>query len=230
MIYIPVMQLYHNSSSLAFDPNIDLTYGKYYPAKICASSSFDLADDVPVRIFCEVYGVFGNLSKRFADRLDNFRVECPPNGALKENFLLDTFPLEALFSIAEEPGFWLDVPVYDWKWPLFEELYKMCKGNLYLLEDWEGGEQLTDRYVWAKKTFGNTVVENMFWTEDKNRALLVSSKRDILIDSDLSNGEAWIKNGGSFVWFPELHWESPDKVRILSRRLSIIRSVVKSLE
>ena len=200
------MQLYHNSSSLYIDDKIDVIYGKYFPAKIYNNELDPIACNYKncptskVTIYCEVYGLFGNLTKRFAERMDEYAVKCEGNCYIKENLLLEKFPMDTLISIAEEPGFWYGVPKYQWFWPMLEEFYKCSNGNRFLLSDWEYAEQLSDRYMWIKKSFGTSLADNLIWTCDKNRPLLATSRRHLLIDCDLSNIEAWINAGGSGFW------------------------------
>jgi hypothetical protein len=175
--------------------------------------------------------VFGNLTKRFAEKLDDFVVPPSENAILKENYLLEYFPLEALIAMAEEPMFWYDVEKYMWFPILLEKFYKLSRGNLYLLMDWEYREQLTDRRIWCEKNFGTTLSDNLILTADKNRPLLVGGRQDLLIDCDLYNIEKWIEAGGSGLFWPEINWNSPQEkiVKLLHARFKMLKDVVDFL-
>ena len=237
------MQLYHESSSLSINDKIDVMYGKYFPSTTYNtekyiditqpfSSSFfnsETSSSSQVRIFCEIYGVFGDLTGRFADRMDKLEIPCPKNCYVPENYLFKNYPLDTLVTIAEEPGFWYGVLRYDWFWIIFETFFKLSSGNLYLLSDWEYGEQLSDRYLWVKKSFGSSMLNNLIWVNDEYRHMIARDKRDILIDNDLSNIEKWINAGGSAFYWPEIHRNCDDKVKILSKRFELLSKVVESL-
>jgi hypothetical protein len=221
------MQLYHESSLLTFNPYIDGVYGKFFAPKVYTSEK-----QYPVRIYSEIYGIYANLTKRFADRMDDFKVDVKENCYLHSNFLLDHFPRQALFAIAEEPGFWYGVEKYPWFPLVLERFYKLSKGELYLLADWEGGEQCSDRYVWMRKTFGTTLMDHTFLMDDGLRPLLVQhGKYDILIDGDLKNIERWTDAGGSGFWWPEMHWgcDSGHRVKIIAKRFELLGEVVEYL-
>jgi len=113
---------------------------------------------------------------------------------------------------------------------MFSELFTVCDGSVYMLADWEFGEQLSDRYIWVKKNFGTEQAERLIFTCDKNRTLLPKSQRDILIDGDLSNIENWTKAGGSAFYWPECHWLCSDRAKILAKRISLIKDVVRTLK
>lgn len=183
-------------------------------------------------IYCEIYGVFGNLTKRFADRLDGFEVVLSQNSVIEENYLMKFFPLEALISMAEEPGFWANVEKYVWFAALLERLFMMSEGELYLLMDWEYREQLTERRVWCEEKFGTTLADNLILTADKNRPLLVRGRQDLLIDCDLYNIERWTAAGGSGFFWPEIHWNASHEevARILARRLGMVEDVMRFLK
>ena len=228
------MQLIHDTSSLQINDTIDPVYGKYFPAEkqpCCPHFQYCIAEGQRdhVRIFTEVYGVFGNLTKRFAERLDNLKIPCEKNCVVKENFLSSHFSVDVLAAIAEEPGFWFSVEKYPWFWVVFEELYKMSSGDVYLLADWEFGHQLSDRYTWIRKSFGETMAERVFFTCDQNRPMLLLDRQDVLIDCDLSNIERWVKAGGSGYYWPEIHWQCADVATILGTRISMLENMVKSL-
>ena len=247
------MQFHYESSSLVTS-SADLLYGKFFPPEnyrkcykcmptpIGSKEKLEIVngnalsiienkcDNEHVNIFAEVYGIFGNLTKRFAVRMDDFEILCEPNCHIAENYLLNRFAIDTLVAISEEPDFWSGVPKYPWFWHLFGELYKMSKSNIYLLADWEFGEQLSDRYIWVKKNFGSLTAEKLIFTCDKNRSLLPKSQRDLLIDCDLSNIEKWIHAGGSGYWWPELHWSCPDRAKLLTKRMELVRNVVHTLE
>jgi hypothetical protein len=227
-IYIDntIMHLLHHTSSLAFDSKIDGVYGKFFPSR-----NKENVSNAPVTIYSEIYGVYGNLTKRFAERLDDFVVSPSENGALGENFLLDHFPLDLLIAIAEEPHFWERAEKYQWFEPLFRKMFLLCRGNMYLLMDWEYREQLTDRIRWCERSFGTTLADNLILTADKNRALLVGGYQDLLIDTDLYNIERWINAGGSAFYWPEINHTCPPEMiaKIVARRLGMLEDVVKHL-
>lgn len=217
------MQLRHESSSLVVSQS-DMLYGKHFSPH---SSSLSIGN---VNVYCEIYGIFGNLTKRFATRLDDFQILCEDDCIIPENYLFTKFALDTLVAIAEETDFWSGVPTYPWFWPLFGELFKMSKSNIYLLADWEFGEQLSDRYMWVKKNFGSVMMERLIFTSDGNRVLLPKSPRDLLIDCDLSNIEKWVSVGGSAFYYPELHWDCENRANILVKRLELIRNAIKVIE
>ena len=220
------MHLLHHTSSLAFDPSVDVIYGKYFPSR-----NKENVSNSPVTIYSEIYGVFGNLTKRFAERMDEFLVSPTENGVIPENFLLEHFPLDLLIAIAEEPEFWERVEKYQWFEPLFRKIFLVCRGNMYLMMDWEYREQLTDRIKWCERSFGTTLADNLILTADKNRPLLVGGRQDLLIDTDLYNIERWTAAGGSGFWWPTInHACAPDLIaRIVARRLGMIEDVVNHL-
>lgn len=188
-----------------------------------------------VRIFSEVHGVFANVSKKYAQHLDNHIVKCSKNCercgyCVEPSYFSKRFAVEVLSSVSDEPGFWHGVSPYAWHWNVYSSFYKMSKGNLYLLEDFEFGNQLSSRWLWVQRHFGSNAKNKLIFISNANRKLLPTSKKDILVDCNLKNVEMWLNAGGSAFYWPELFWDCPNSGQIIAKRLILLRNAVEALD
>ncbi len=213
------------------------TVAPFFPSIVkdhCTDTS-DMFVSGEVRIFCEMYGILGNLTKMFAERLDNYQLKCNRDcqkcgfcigriGALQK-----VYNKVVLREIMKEDHFWEDIEKYPWTKPMHEKLYRMCRGRLFYLQDWFDGEQLTERMMWTRRHFGDKAGCNLIMTASKNRVLLPNGKKDVLIDNDMYAIERWLAAGGSAFYWPELLGECVNQNKIISRRLYLLECVISAL-
>ena len=148
------MLLSYTTSSLTYD-NIDLVYGKFFPAKNVVTHSTETA--FPIRIFCNIYGMFADLTGRFAERFDNYKIPTIDNKGeiVDSQLMLNTISRSAVRAIMEEDNFWKGMQPYPWYMLLMREVYNLCGGEYYLLISFYDSLQLDDRIIWVWRHFGN---------------------------------------------------------------------------
>lgn len=227
------MLLSYVSSSIKYD-HVDLVHGKFIIGKsgtfcydICKNSSL-----IPnIRIFCNVYGLFGDLTGRFAQKCDDLKIptiagEC----VLDSDFICKTIPRATVRAIIEEPGFWRNMEPYQWYMLLMGEFYKLCYGNYFLCIGLYDSLQSEDRVIWIWRHFGNDARSRLFVLSSTTMPNLVKSRNDILIDADLEHLDRWTEAGGSGFWWPELVADCKDPAIIISKRIKLLSEAIDGLK
>lgn len=230
------MILSYETSSLSYD-DIDLIHGKFIPATRISNPCEQCPDRIcthlqshPIRIFCNVYGVFGDLTGRFAERYDDYIVPCRTECIVDSEIMRNTIPREAVIGIFEEEGFWSRVQPYPWKNLLMGEIYNLCAGEYFLLTSFYGSIQLSERVIWIWQNFGNVSRERSVIASSDSYGLLVKSRNDVLISADLLHLEKWCKAGGSGFFWSELVGTCKDPSPILFKRLKLLRHAINDLK
>lgn len=216
------MPLHYETSSIQYD-DIDLIHGKFVAAKDGITS------EKSVRIFCNVYGVFGDLTGRFASKYDNLVIPCRMDCILDPDYIRNHVSKAALATILEEEFFWKNMSAFPWYMLLMGEIYKLCKGDYYLMISYYDSLQLEDRVVWIWRHFGHVSQERTFIAASSSWSNLVRGRNDILIDSNLVHIEKWGAAGGSGFWWPEMSIDCKDPSKILSKRIGLLNHAVRDL-
>ncbi len=222
-------------ATLPYD-KVDLIHGKFFAspklfddAQCAACPNRKNKTIYPMRIFCEIYGVFGDSMGRYAEKLDNAIIENSPYGIVKLDWLTSNFAYDVRHSVTEEDHFWTRIDTYKWHWILFEELFKLSKSNYYLLAGLDGECHYGDRIQWILRKFGRDGYNKFFLLHDENRHLLAHTCKDLLIDCDLYNIEKWVEAGGSGFWWPQIDGKATNTVDILAKRLQLLKKVAVEL-
>ena len=228
------MPLSYETSSLSYD-DVDLIYGKFIPAHVVPSpfsgERRSNRSKSPVRIFCNIYGVFADMTGRFAEKYDNHVVPCRLDCIIDETYVRNNISRDAVIAIVEEPEFWLNMEAYPWYKLLIEQFFNMCGGEYFLLLSFYDCEQLTDRVQWVWRHFGiaNSRDRTIVMSSD-SYSLLVKSRNDILIDSDLLHCEKWSQAGGSAFFWPEIDSKCKDPSGLLYKRLKLLSDCINDLK
>jgi hypothetical protein len=222
------MLLSYETSSIAYD-DIDLIHGKFLPAQtrtICT----DICNPPP-RVFINIYGVFADLTGRFAQRYDNHVI--PSSKAdgciLDPEYIRNNIPKVGVDAMMEEPDFWKDMKAYPWYLLAMKEFYTICNEDYYLLLPMYDSLQLEDRLTWVWRHFGSQSKDRTMLLTCKSAGLLIKSRNDIFIGSDLVNCEAWASMGGSAFWWPEIDIACKDPSKLLVKRIKLLKLAVHEL-
>ena len=218
------MLLSYETSSISYDA-VDLIHGKFVPAAI-----LDDNRDGEIRFFINIYGVLSDLTGAFAKRYDDHVIPCVSECILDPEYIINNIPRSGVEAMMEEDFFWLHVQSYPWYMLLMGEMYNICHGNYYFVVPHYRSMQMDDRLTWVWRHFGNgakdrTVLLNC----DTACDLLIKSRNDIFIGSDLVDVERWSLAGGSAYWWPEIDGKCKNPARFLSKRIRMISQHVASL-
>jgi hypothetical protein len=184
----------------------------------------------PIRFFINIYGTFADLSGRFAQKYDNLAIPTTKDGLLDADFIRTQIPREGVIAMMEEEGFWRDMLPYKWHMLVMQDFYKLCGGEYYLLLPMYDSLQLEDRLIWVWRHFGNQAKDRTMLLTCETACLLIKSRNDILIGSDLVNCEAWASQGGSSFWWSEIDYNCKDPAKILAKRIKLLTQVVADLK
>jgi hypothetical protein len=228
------MLLSYETSSIAYD-NVDLIHGKFVPAHINVAG-MHVEGNLPVRFFCNVGGVFSDVTGRFAERYDNYVLPMVKNSddtdscVIDTKLLMKTVPRIAVDALLEEDDFWRLVQPYPWYMLLMQEFYNHCAGEFFLILHLYNGLQIEDRVLWIARHFGNESKEKLLILSYYTLPLLVRSRNDVLIDADLVHIEKWCDAGGSAFWWPELNGKCVEPASILVKRVKLLKQAVRDLK
>jgi hypothetical protein len=225
------MLLSYASSSIKYD-EIDLIHGKFIigkSGKFCYDICKDSSIQPSIRIFLNVYGLFGDLTGQFAKRCDDLKIPRVAGCVLDPDFISKTIPTPTARAIIEEDGFWRNIEVYPWHILLLSEIYKLCRGEYFLCMGLYDGHQMSDRLTWIYRNFGNISRSRLFILNSTAMMNLVKSRNDILIDADLEHIDRWTEAGGSSFWWPEIVADCEDPSVILSKRLKLLSSAITEM-
>jgi hypothetical protein len=226
------MLLSYVSSSIKYD-DIDLVHGKFVigkPGKFCLDVCKNSSLQPPIRIFCNVYGLFGDLSGRFAQKCDDMKILRVSGCVLDSDYICRTIPKPVVRAIIEESGFWRNMEPYRWYMLLMSEFYKLCDGRYFLCIGLYDSLQLEDRVVWVWRHFGNESRTRLFVLSSTAMPNLVKSRNDILIDADLEHLDRWTEAGGSGFWWPEIAADCANPAIIISKRIKLLSDAVNGLK
>ena len=231
------MLLSYETSSLSYD-DIDLIHGKFIPAQSrnfysdCSNKDCltYIPSYAPVRIFVNIYGVFANLSGRFAEKYDNLELPDRVEGIVDPDFIRLNIPKSGVEAIMEEDMFWKDMLPYPWYILLTQEMYNICGGELYMLLPMYDSLQLEDRLIWVWRHFGNQARSRTALASYEMACMLIKSRNDILISSDLRNCELWTQRGGSAFWWSEINSNCKEPAVILRKRIKILSNAIYDLK
>jgi hypothetical protein len=224
------MLLSYETSSISYD-KIDLIHGKFIPAKHRSLRCEECSDGSvpPIRVFINIYGVFANLSGRFAEKYDNLRLPCVEDCIIDYEYIRDNIPRAGVAAIMEEEGFWRHMDAYQWHMLLMGEIYKMCAGQYYFLLPLYDSLQLEDRLIWVWRHFGNVAKDRTMLLTCPSAQLLIKSRNDLFIGSNLKNCEDWSLAGGSAYWWPEIDANCKEPAKFLSKRIRLLSQAVAGL-
>ncbi len=222
------MLLSYEKSTIPYD-DIDLIHGKFVAAKPSPHLVSQPAKS-PIRIFCNVYGVFGDITGRFATKYDDLKIPCKVECIYDPEYLMNNVPREGVKAIMEEDFFWKNMEAYPWQMLLMGEIYKICGGDYYLFISFYDSLQLEDRAIWVWRHFGSVSRNRTFMCSTESSQLLIRSRNDILIDADLKHVENWCDAGGSGFWWPEMSSACVDPAKILSKRITLLTKAVRDLK
>ena len=231
------MLLSYETSSFSYD-NIDLIHGKFIPANRtrfysnCANNDCTtyVPTSSPVRIFTNIYGVFANLTGRFAENYDNLEIPNAVECVVDPEFIRLNIPKSGVEAIMEEDNFWKYIQPYPWRMLLMQEIYNICSGEYYLLLPVYDSLQLEDRLIWVWRHFGSQSKHRTMLMTSETSCLLIKSRNDIFIGADLHICELWTQQGGSAFWWPEIDYKCIDPAKILSKRIKLLGRAVSDLK
>lgn len=254
------MLLSYETSSLSYD-DADLLCGKFVPAFPSVPAHFDRTTSLPliypsvtpivgegnkllpvvspeyihhfpIRIFINVYGVFGDLSGRFAAKYDGLRIPHHQRvaGILDPVYVLENIPKSGVSAIMEEEFFWKNLEPYPWYLLIMNEIYKLCGGEYFLNISLYDSLQLEDRVIWLWRHFGEKSKPRVYVCNREALNMLVRSRNDVLIDANLRSVETWCEAGGSGFWWPEMDGKYNKAAYILSKRIRLLSQAVQDLK
>jgi hypothetical protein len=206
-----------------------------FVAETNSSDSSSSEKNLPIRIFCNVTGLFSDLSGRFAERYDDYVLPLVKNSDDSPSCVVDyaeimrTVSKSAVEAIMEEKDFWRLLQPYPWYMLLFQEIYNMCGGEYYFILHFFNALQLEDRLTWCARHFGAESRKRTLVLAVDTMPLLVRSRNDILLDADLLHIEKWCDAGGSGYWWPELYGRCLEPASILAKRSRLMRQAIASL-
>lgn len=228
------MLLSYVTSSISYD-TVDLIHGKFVPAMPPSMIPCDPRTcsqyNPPVRFFINIYGVFANLTGRFAERYDDLQLPMmkDTDGVLNPEYIKTEIPKSGVEAIMEEDGFWPYVQPYPWSMLIMGEMYKLARGQYYFLLPMYDCRELEDRLVWVNRHFGMTGRNRSMLLNCESACLLIKSRNDIFIGSDLYNCECWSRAGGSAFWWPELSPSAKEPAKTLNKRIKLLTQAVNDL-
>lgn len=228
------MLLSYETSSFAYD-KVDLFYGKFVPAQINIAG-MHTTGNLPIRMFCNITGLFSDLSGHFAERYDDYVLPLVKNSDNSDSCVVDfdaimrNISLSAIEAIMEEKDFWRLLRPYPWYLLLFQEIYNMCGGEYYFMLHFFNALQLEDRLTWCARYFGAESRKRTLVLSIEVMPLLVRSRNDILVDADLRHIEMWCKAGGSGYWWPELYGKCAEPALVLAMRVRLMKQAVLDLK
>ena len=231
------MLLSYATSSIAHD-DIDLIHGKFIPAVVtpktipsCADPHSCSRQNPQIRLFINIYGVFANLTGRFAERYDNLELPVVKgtDGILDPKYIKTYIAKSGVEAIMEEDDFWKHVQPYQWNMLLMNEFYKLANGEYYFILPMYDCREMEDRIVWVSRHFGTEGRGRSMVMNSDTSCLLIKSRNDIFIGSDLYECEQWCVSGGSAFWWPEVMPIAKLPAKTLIKRVKLLNQAVLGL-